>query len=239
MIVKKKKIKVVDDTAYPPNQPCADMMIRTKKDLYFFEFKDMKVSSDVADGNDIDALIEYLDDRLNHSKGGPGEGNSGLPQLVSNMEDYFKGKVPGEKDYDKGMVKLHPILVVNSRLFTVRGLNYIMQYKMAKRIQESTILSEHKNQIGELLVLDYDMLLLTVVWCYHDSAEFHRLFYSYMHSVKNAGTPDIRYNSFRSYAMNLFEKEMNDPVKKKKFKKSFKRVVKKLLKDRMMVKTND
>lgn len=237
LIVKKKKIKVVDDTVYPPNQPCADMMIRTKKDIYFFEFKDMRVSSDVADGNDIDALIEYLDDRLNHSKNGPGDSNSGLPQLVSNMEDYFKGKVPGEMDYDKGKVKLHPILVVNSRLFTVRGLNYIMQYKLAKHIQESAVLSEHEDEIGELLVLDYDMLLLTVVWCYHDSAEFHRLFYMYMHSVENASTPDARYNSFRSFAMTLFEKEMKDPMKKKKFQKGFKRVVKKLLKDRLKVET--
>ena len=197
----------------------------------------MRESSDVADGNDIDALIEYLDDRLNHSKNGPGDSNSGLPQLVSNMEDYFKGKVPGEMDYDKGKVKLHPILVVNSRLFTVRGLNYIMQYKLAKHIQESAVLSEHEDEIGELLVLDYDMLLLTVVWCYHDSAEFHRLFYMYMHSVENASTPDARYNSFRSFAMTLFEKEMKDPMKKKKFQKGFKRVVKKLLKDRLKVET--
>lgn len=233
LIVKKKKIKVIDDTAYPPNQPCADMMIRTKKDLFFFEFKDMRVNSDVADGNDIDALIDYLDDRLNHSKDGLGKGNSGLPQLISNMEDYFKGKVPGEQDYNKGNVKLHPILVVNNRLFTVRGLNYIMQYKMAKRIQESAILSEHENEIGNLLVLDYDMLLLMVVWCYHDSAEFHRLFYMYMHSVENASTPDGRYDSFRSFAMNLFEKEMKDPVKKKKFQKGFEKSVSLLLRDRI------
>lgn len=235
LIVKKKKIKVVDDTAYPSGRPCADMMIRTKKDIFFFEFKDMKVKSEVADGNDIDALIDYFDDRLNHSKEGSGDGNSGLPQLVSNMEDYFNGKVPGEKDYAKGKVKLHPVLVVNSRLFTVRGLNHIMQYKLAKRIQESEVLSEHEDEIDELLVLDYDVLLLTIVWCYHDSAEFHRLFYMYMHSVKNASTPDARYNSFRSFAMNLFEKEMKDPVKKRKFQKGFKRVVKKLLKDRIKV----
>ena len=104
---------------------------------------------------------------------------------------------------------------------------------MAKRIQESAILSEHENEIGNLLVLDYDMLLLTVVWCYHDSAEFHRLFYMYMHSVEHASTPDGRYNSFRSFAMNLFEKEMKDPVKKKKFQKGFEKSVSLLLRDRI------
>jgi hypothetical protein len=37
--------------------------------------------------------------------------------------------------------------------------------------------------------------------------------------------------------MTLFEKEMKDPMKKKKFQKGFKSVVKKLLKDRLKVET--
>jgi hypothetical protein len=56
-----------------------------------------------------------------------------------------------------------------------------------------------------------------------------------MHSVDNASTPEAIYNSFRSFAMTLFEKEMKDPTKMRKFQKGFKRVVKKLLKDRIKV----
>ena len=233
LLVKKKKIRVLDDSAYSANAPGPDMLIRTKKDLFLFEFKDMRVKGKVAEGSDMAEMIKFIDERLNHKKESAGEGNHGIPQLVRNMEDYYEGKIPDEKDYGKSKVKLHPILVVNSRMFAVRGINSIMQQMLDKRIEESEILRGHAAEIGGLLVVDFDMLLLTIVWCYHDSAEFHRLLYGYMTSLEKADNPIGKCNSFRSYAMKKFEDGMKDPKKKKIFEKGFIRTVRKLLSDKI------
>lgn len=231
MMVKDKRINVLTDCAYPDCQSGADMLIATKKDIYFFEFKDMKVRGDIASGNDMDELMTYLDKRLNYKKSGSKEGNKGIPQLVTFMEDFFENKVPSEKrDYRKAKKKLHPILVINDRVFTVRGINHIMQEKFINRIRESDILKSHVNEIESILVMDYDVLLLTIIWCYHDFAEFQRILNGYMTVLKKAKTPIEVCNSFRAYVMALFEKEMKNPVKKRKFENGYKKVVNYLLK---------
>ena len=114
-------------------------------------------------GGDMKLMMDFIDDRLNKDKGKAG-GNKGLPQLISNMEDFFKGNSPWNEFYGKGRVVIHPIIVVNSRLFGVRGINFIMQRKLKQRILESEMLKDHVDNIGDLLVIDYDMLILVVSW---------------------------------------------------------------------------
>lgn len=223
-----KRIKIFNEYCFDEQQPSPDISIKTRYHLFMFEFKDMRVMRDVADGSDMSKMMAFIDDRLNKEKHGKG-GNKGLVQLVSDMEDFFKGKRPWNDDYKKGNVIVHPILVVNSRLFGVRGINYIMQQRLNQRIAGSDVLSKHVREIGKLLVMDYDMFVLVSARAYKDFAQFHNLYYSYITHVRKAVEPVNRCASFRYYVMNKWELGMTD-IDKHKFKRGYKEVIKGMMK---------
>ena len=218
-----KRIRIYNEHCFDDQQASPDIAFRTRRHLFLFEYKDMRVPRREADGSDINLLLAYIDERLNKEKS-KGSGNKGLPQLVSDMEDYFTGKKPWGNDFRKGNVKLHPILVVNSRLFGVRGINFILKQKLLQRIEESEILRTHKKEIGDLLVMDYDMLILVASRAYRNHAMFHNFLYSYVTHLRNSKGSMNQYDSYRHYVMNRWEREMTE-IDKKRFKVGYKHIV--------------
>lgn len=227
LMIGDKRIHIYNNHCFEAQQSAPDVAIKTRHQLFMFEYKDMRVHRKISDGGDMNQMMDFIDDRLNKEKGKTG-GNKGLPQLVSNMEDFFTGKHPWKECYGKGKVIVHPIVVVNSRLFGVRGINYIMQHKLHQRILESKILREHIDKIGDLLVVDYDMLILVAAWSYKDFRKFHYLLHSYLTHVKKGQDMVRRCTSYRYYVMNKWELEMTEKDKKK-FEHGYKKVVKAML----------
>ena len=225
-IIGYRRIRMYNDYCFDAQQPAPDFTIKTRNHLFLFEYKDMRVQRKVSDGGDMNLLMDFVDDRLNKDKSA-GNGNHGIPQLVSNMEDFFEGKQPWQEFAKKGNIIIHPILVINSRLFGVRGIGYLMQKKMSERIMESEILRQHLKEIGELLVVDYDMLILVVSRCYKNTALFHRILYSYQTRVKKATDMVTKCESYRHYVMNRWEREMTERDKKV-FEHCYKKVIRKV-----------
>lgn len=219
-MIGEKRMKVYDEHCFNVQQSSPDISVMNRRHLYLFEFKDMRIQRRVADGSDMTELMSFLDDRLNKKKVDAGK-NKGLPQLVGYMEDYFTGKQPWDKERRKGRMTVHPILVVNNRLFGVRGINDIMQRKLNQRIFESEILKEHTEEIGGLLVIDYDMLVLIAAKAYKNFSVFQSLMFSYLSRVKRSQTPVDRCISYRHFVMNKWEDEMT-AGDLKKFKHGYK-----------------
>jgi len=224
-----RRIKIYNEYCFDDKQPAPDFTIRTRHDIFMFEYKDMRVMKEVAEGDDMNKVLEYIDSRLNHKKQKSGEQNKGIPQLISDMEEFFSQKKPWLNICAKGNVRVHPVLVVHSRTFTTRGLNVILQQRMEERIAESEILKIHKKEIRELTVIDYDMLLITIAWSYKDFSQMYHLICDYHHYIINSQKAEERNISFRGFAMNYMEKEM--PYYSRKFKHGFKRIVTKMIID--------
>ena len=91
----KRKIWAENDSRFDDKDAAPDITVNTKRNIFMFEFKDMRVMKEVADGRDMTELLKYIDNRLNHKKD-KHEGNKGVPQLVKDMENYFQGKFPPE-----------------------------------------------------------------------------------------------------------------------------------------------
>lgn len=224
LMIGDKRIQIYNKHCFAAQQSAPDIAIKTRHHLFMFEYKDMRVHRKIADGGDMNQMMDFIDDRLNKEKGKTG-GNKGLPQLVNNMEDFFTGKVPWKEYYGKGKVIVHPIIVINSRLFGVRGINYIMQHQLHQRILESEILREHIDEIGDLLVVDYDMMILVTSWSYKDFRKFHNLLYGYQTYIRKERDIVTRCTSFRYYVMNKWELEMTEKDKKR-FGHAYKEVIK-------------
>ena len=222
-----KRIRIYNDLCFGAQQSAPDAAIKTRHHLFLFEFKDMRVQREAADGGNMDMLMNFIDDRLNKEKKTRGR-NKGLPQLVNNMEDFFTGKHPWKEFYGKGKVVVHPIIVVNSRLFGVRGINYLMNQKLKLRILGNEILKAHEKQIGDLLVIDYDMLILVASWSYKDFGQFHNLLYSYQTHVRNGRDMVTRCTSYRHFVMNKWEMGMKEKDKKK-FECGYKKVIRNIM----------
>ena len=222
-----KRVSIYNDLCFGAQQSAPDAAIKTRHHLFLFEYKDMRVQREAADGGNMDLLMNFIDDRLNKGKKTGGR-NKGLPQLVNNMEDFFIGKRPWKEYYGKGKVVVHPIIVVNSRLFGVRGINYLMNQKLKLRILGNEILKAHEKQIGDLLVIDYDMLILVASWSYKDFGQFHNLLYSYQTHVRNGRDMVTLCTSYRHFVMNKWEMGMKEKDKKK-FECGYKKVIRNIM----------
>lgn len=219
----KRKIWAENDSRFDDKDAAPDITVNTKRNIFMFEFKDMRVLKEVADGRDTDGLLKYIDYRLNHKKD-KYEGNKGVPQLVKDMEDYFQGKFPSEfREWNKNRQKVQPILVINSRVFTSRGVNQILQAKMRERIEESEVLRVHKKRIDDLLVIDYDMLVVLLSKIRGDFTQLLKLKRDYQYHTQRATTPLERFVSFRGFAMRKWESERNKK-NDRKIEKGFKEV---------------
>ena len=214
LMIGDKRIQIYNNYCFEAQQSAPDIAIKTRHHLFMFEYKDMRVNRKVADGGNMNQMMDFIDNRLNKKKGETG-GNKGLPQLVSNMEDFFTGKAPWKEYYGKGKVIVHPIIVINSRLFGVRGINYIMQHKLQQRILESEILREHIDEIEDLLIVDYDMMILVASWSYKNFRKFHNLLYGYQTYVRKGRDIVTRCTSYRHYVMNKWELEKTKKDEKK------------------------
>lgn len=218
-----RKVWAVNDSRFEDKDAAPDITINTKRNIFMFEFKDMRVKKEVADGRNMNELLIYIDKRLNHKKDND-EGNKGIPQLVRDMEDYFNGLFPPEfKGWNKNRQKVHPILVINSRVFTSRGVNQILQIRMRERIEESEVLRAHKQRIDDLLLIDYDLLVILLSKIRGDVSQLMKLKRSYTIHTKRATDPMERYISFRGYVMRIWEKERNRK-NDRKLEKGFKEV---------------
>ena len=227
LMIGDKRIQIYNNYCFEAQQSAPDIAIKTRHHLFMFEYKDMRVNRKVADGGNMNQMMDFIDNRLNKKKGETG-GNKGLPQLVSNMEDFFTGKSPWKEYYGKGKVIVHPIIVINSRLFGVRGINYIMQHKLQQRILESEILREHIDEIEDLLIVDYDMMILVASWSYKNFRKFHNLLYGYQTYVRKGRDIVTRCTSYRHYVMNKWELEKTKKDEKK-FGYNYKKVLKAML----------
>ena len=227
LMIGDKRIQIYNNYCFEAQQSAPDIAIKTRHHLFMFEYKDMRVNRKVADGGNMNQMMDFIDNRLNKKKGETG-GNKGLPQLVSNMEDFFTGKAPWKEYYGKGKVIVHPIIVINSRLFGVRGINYIMQHKLQQRILESEILREHIDEIEDLLIVDYDMMILVASWSYKNFRKFHNLLYGYQTYVRKGRDIVTRCTSYRHYVMNKWELEKTKKDEKK-FGYNYKKVLKAML----------
>lgn len=227
LMIGDKRIQIYNNYCFEAQQSAPDIAIKTRHHLFMFEYKDMRVNRKVADGGNMNQMMDFIDNRLNKKKGETG-GNKGLPQLVSNMEDFFTGKAPWKEYYGKGKVIVHPIIVINSRLFGVRGINYIMQHKLQQRILESEILREHIDEIEDLLIVDYDMMILVASWSYKNFRKFHNLLYGYQTYVREGRDIVTRCTSYRHYVMNKWELEKTKKDEKK-FGYNYKKVLKAML----------
>jgi hypothetical protein len=226
-MVADRRMKIYNEYSFESHQPSPDFSVKTKNHLFMFEYKDMRVLKEVAEGNDMIAVMGYIDDRLNKEKGKEG-GNKGIPQLIRDMEEFFSGKLPWGQDFRGGNIKIHPVLVVNSRFFGVRGINYILQQKMIQRISESDILRNHTKEIGDLLVLDYDILFLVVAQSYKNISNFQDLMFSYLTHIRKTQDVYERCDSFRHYVMNKWEGTMTKKSQKR-LRYSLKRIMQNMM----------
>ena len=144
------------------------------------------------------------------------------------MENYFQGKFPPEfQEWNRNRQKVQPILVINSRVFTSRGVNQILQDRMRERIEESEVLRLHKKRIDDLLVIDYDMLVILLSKIRGNFAQLIKLKREYQYHTKRATTPLERFVSFRGFAMRKWENERNKK-NDRKIEKGFKEVTRNL-----------
>lgn len=178
-----------------------DYYIRKKNQICLIEFKDMLIRKDIKDSSDIEDFIDLLADRLNKKKHGSKTKNKGIPQIIKNMEDVFSNNFPDGK-YRVCNVKIYPILIIDNRLLSLNGINYILNEWFQERVEKSPILVNRRKQIYPLLIIDFDFLLLLSVTFKHRLGELITLFHSYQKYLKNAAGTLEEYVSFRNYVLN-------------------------------------
>jgi len=218
--------RIIWNNVFKKGHPAPDMTIRTRHNIYIFEFKDLKLPREVVDGHDMNAFMAFVDKKLDHEKDEK-LGDKGIPQLVKDIEEFFNGEFPYEKDHKKGNVKVHPILVVNDKTFSARGFNNIMEDKFVKRVNANETLQKRQREIDHLLVMDFDILFMCSVRTRGNFAHFAYMVNSYFHNCLQSSNVMQQNESFRNYWMNKWADNMGKHSKNE-FSKSFRKQIRKL-----------
>ena len=64
-----KRIQIYNNHCFAAQQSAPDIAIKTRHHLFMFEYKDIRVHRKVADGGDMNLMMDFIDDRLNKKKG--------------------------------------------------------------------------------------------------------------------------------------------------------------------------
>lgn len=178
-----------------------DYYIRKKNEVCLIEFKDMLINKKVKDSLDIEDFINLLKDRLNKQKKEKKGKNKGIPQIIKNMEDIFSNSF----HYDNCQIcnlKLYPILIIDNRLLSLNGINYILNQWFQEQIDQSPILSNHKKQIMPLVIIDFDFLILLSNSFKNRLGKLFSLFHSYQRYIQKYAGSLEEYISFRNFVLN-------------------------------------
>ncbi len=178
-----------------------DYYIRKKNQICLIEFKDMLIRKDIKDSLDIEDFIDLLADRLNKQKHGKRTKNKGIPQIIKNMEDVFSNNFLND-NYQVCNIRIYSILIIDNRLLSLNGINYILNEWFQEQIEKSSILVNRRKQIYPLLIIDFDFLLLLSNSFKHRLGELITLFHSYQKYIRNAAGTLEEYISFRNYVLN-------------------------------------
>ena len=117
------------------------------------------------------------------------------------MEDVFSNNFLND-NYQVCNIRIYSILIIDNRLLSLNGINYILNEWFQEQIEKSSILVNRRKQIYPLLIIDFDFLLLLSNSFKHRLGELITLFHSYQKYIRNAAGTLEEYISFRNYVLN-------------------------------------
>lgn len=180
-----------------------DYYLRIHNKVFLFEYKDMLIDKNKKDSDNINTFINYLKNRLDQEKttGKSKQKNKGIPQIINNINDIFLNQFESDRGLKLDSIKIYPILIIDNRIISINGINYILNEWFNEKIQTNTHLKTRQKQIMPLLVIDFDFLTILTFALKNQFGTFITLYHSYQNYLKRNN--DIqKYPSFRNYILN-------------------------------------
>lgn len=136
-----------------------DFYMRNGNKVFIFEIKDALLNSTVICSQDYEVVKSAIYEKFHtNSKGHP----KGVSQLAINCEQILTGNIKWDTKYKPNRVKIYPIIVVTDNVFTVPGLNQILNHWFDEYISVNYP-DIDKTRIMPLTVLSIDSLI-----CFQD-----------------------------------------------------------------------
>lgn len=137
------------------NDISIDYVVRNGNDIYLFEYKDYLLSAKVKEQNSFAALEKELKKKFVQGD----KGNKGVRQLVQAIKelltDSFRLKIG---TYKRNKIKIHPVLVVQDRIFDSPGMRYLLDLWLKNELA-AEIDMDSLHQIKPLVVTTLDSLI--------------------------------------------------------------------------------
>lgn len=140
------------------NQAIVDYYIRNGNKIFLFELKDYLLSSKIITSTDFPTIYEELRKKFYSNEK---KSLKGVTQLAESCIDILSENIGWDTNYKSKRVSIYPILIVTDNVFTVPGLNKIMNGWFFEYLKEKV--PEKLTQINPLIVISIDTLL-----CYND-----------------------------------------------------------------------
>ncbi len=131
-----------------------DYYIRNGNKIFLFENKDIRIAADIHGCKSYNSVKSAIFNKL-VSKPRHKNSKVGITQIIANI----KRIVNGDFLWDKGVrnPKIYPILVVNDPVFSLPGINFIINKEFQKLLQELDIPSNIK--IHPIILINMDVLI--------------------------------------------------------------------------------
>lgn len=131
-----------------------DYYVRNGNKIFLFENKDIRIAADIRGCKSYNSVKSVIFKKL-VSKPNHRNSKVGVTQIISNIERIIKGSFI----WDKGVnnPKIYPILVVNDPVFSLPGINFIINKEFQTLLRKLDIPCNIK--IHPIILINMDVLI--------------------------------------------------------------------------------
>lgn len=136
------------------NEGRPDYYIRDGKNIFLFECKDNLIKKSVIETADIEHFLNELKSIFIESK----EGNrKAIKQLRNNIQDIRNGNFEEDKGLKPLKNIIYPIIVTNNTIFSLPGINLLVDEWFKEELNESKL---HSEGIKNVTLININTLIL-------------------------------------------------------------------------------
>lgn len=131
-----------------------DYYIRDGKYILLFENKDNLIDKRLVDSRNIEVLIDKLKNVFICNEEGK---DKAIKQLINNIEKIQNGNFVKDPGINPTNCIIYPIVVVDNSLFSLAGINMLINHWFSTEIQSRCLNTKH---VRPLTIIDIDSLVL-------------------------------------------------------------------------------
>lgn len=180
-----------------------DYYIRNGNYLYLFESKDTLIAVDKKKSRDYNQIKAAFKEKFYFEEKDGKISNKAVLQLINNIRKTLAMKLPFDKQYKAGSIKIYPILIIHDAQYNLVGLNNLVNNWFKEELVKIEKQGFDTSNVKNITIIDIDTLIIFMDFFKQNTLSLNRIIDQYHNFIK--------LNTKKTYRS---QEEVNEQVKK-------------------------